>query len=557
MIRDKAISIFTKAMLICALLLIMVSTVTADETEVIKVMTSDAKVFVGEVVEEREDAMVIKSIADDQHRTVKYDHILRNYGRLSEQDIIKSTNLPVFTSWHIAKRAADRPLEIGGKIASVTPTLIYVNLGKDDGVTTGQTLNVYRIGSEIRDPDTDELLGRSRTKIGELEVVEVLPNVSKTKLISDGELAPEAGDEVAVNLKPFRIAVLPFVDDGGQYGPTGLVAAERFTTELARRDIAVVERTLMSELLKEIVLQNTSLFDPKTAGKIGKQTGASHVLTGRLTGNDNKVETHVRLIDVETGQILDATSGQVNLSDVSTRTDVSSSKAVKEKKEMIENSVGMTLIYVHPGTFLMGSPIDEPGRQQDETQHPVRLTQGFHLGQTEVTQVQWQRVMGGSNPSSQPGPSRPVHHITWKQAVDFCNKLSRKEGRRYRLPTEAEWEYACRAGTTTPFFTGKTLPTSHEVHGGSKTQPVASGRPNPWGFYDMHGNVREYCADWYAGYPDGLTVNPKGPARGEFKVSRGGSWQRSDEMCRSAYRIREDPNKAPHSAGFRVVLDVD
>jgi len=311
-----------------ALLLIMVSAATAGETEVIKVMTNNAKVFVGEVVEEQEDAIVIKTLADDQNHTIKFDHILRNYGRLSDRDIIKSTSLPVFTSWHIAKRAADRPSEIVGKIASVTPTLIYVNLGKDDGMTVGQTLNVYRIGNEIRDPDTDELLGKSRTKIGQLAVVEVLPNVSKTKLISEGELAPKAGDEVAVNLKPFRIAVLPFVNDSGQHGPPGLVAAERFTTELARREIAVVERSMLAKVLAELTLQNTSLFDPTTAGKIGKHVGAPLVLTGRIVKADRSTEAHIRLINVETGEILTATSGELELSNITIDT---ASKLFKRK----------------------------------------------------------------------------------------------------------------------------------------------------------------------------------------------------------------------------------
>ncbi|MBF0224029.1 MAG: formylglycine-generating enzyme family protein [Desulfobacterales bacterium] len=186
----------------------------------------------------------------------------------------------------------------------------------------------------------------------------------------------------------------------------------------------------------------------------------------------------------------------------------------------------MKFVYIEPGEFMMGSPSNEPGRDSDdETQHKVRITRGFYMQQTQVTQAQWKKIMG-KNPSyfQNAGDNAPVETISWVDCKEFIEKLNQMEGGNfYRLPTEAEWEFACRAGTTTPFSFGKCLSTEDANYDGNyplgncpkgiyreKPLPVASFSPNKWGLYDMHGNVWEWCLDIYASDIDkkGVVDNP-------------------------------------------------
>jgi formylglycine-generating enzyme required for sulfatase activity len=211
------------------------------------------------------------------------------------------------------------------------------------------------------------------------------------------------------------------------------------------------------------------------------------------------------------------------------------------KKPQISVASSITLEFAHipAGSFMMGSPEDEQGRRVDERQHKVTLTKDFYIQKTEVTQAQWKAVMG-NNPSTFKGcDDCPVETISWNDAQEFIKRLNKLDGRgrKYRLPTEAEWEYAARAGTTTPFAFGKCLSTDEANYNGNyplkgcpegeyrqKTIPVASLKPNAWGLYDMHGNVWEWCEDWYGDYPTKPVVDPKGPERGSARVLRGGGW---------------------------------
>ncbi len=184
-----------------------------------------------------------------------------------------------------------------------------------------------------------------------------------------------------------------------------------------------------------------------------------------------------------------------------------------------------------------------------------------------MTQEQYERVMGpGTNPSARKGePARPVENVTWQEARDFCTRLSERPeekaaGRRYRLPTEAEWEYACRAGTTTPFSCGDQLTGERaNCNGGEDGGPVPVGSypPNAWGLYDMHGNVAEWCADGHGPYPEGPLRDPTGPETGLSRVVRGGSWADPPSECRSAARGLERPAARSGRVGFRVVLRAD
>lgn len=239
-------------------------------------------------------------------------------------------------------------------------------------------------------------------------------------------------------------------------------------------------------------------------------------------------------------------------------------------EKSLKNSIEMKFRYIPPGTFWMGSPEDEPGRSSDEFLHLVTITKGFYLGVTEVTQSQFQKVMG-YNPShfqskrvQGDSSSYPVEMLKWDEAVDFCKRLAdlpeEKELKRvYRLPTEAEWEYACRAGTTTMFsFPDHTEYFDYCWCGedlNSAPLPVASRKPNPWGLYDMHGNVEEFVADYSGERTTGDAVDPKGPSTGEARISKGGGWTAHWKGCRSAGKISYPEWYRFHTNGFRVLLE--
>jgi formylglycine-generating enzyme required for sulfatase activity len=238
-------------------------------------------------------------------------------------------------------------------------------------------------------------------------------------------------------------------------------------------------------------------------------------------------------------------------------------------------TVAMDMLWVPAGTFTMGSPTTEAGRQSDrEDEHNVSLTKGFYLGKYEVTQAQYEAVIG-SNPSefnATGNGNRPVEKVTWTEAVAFCNLLTNQEqaagrlpaGWAYVLPTESQWEYACRAGTTTTYSWGATIASSNANYNwdgayntGSdfkQTRDVGQYAANPWGFFDMHGNVWEWTADWYqAAYPTGNPViDPTGSASGSDRVRRGGSWNTDGPNLRSAKRDTDTPSTRRIHVGLRV-----
>jgi formylglycine-generating enzyme required for sulfatase activity len=235
----------------------------------------------------------------------------------------------------------------------------------------------------------------------------------------------------------------------------------------------------------------------------------------------------------------------------------------------------IALVSIPAGRFVMGSPASEPGRNADERPHAVTISRGFLLGQHEVTQQEWHDVMGTS-PSyfRDCGPNCPVERVNDAEVLRFLDAInaaaaaSASSGAlHYRLPTEAEWEYACRAGTTTPFSTGANLTTAQANYNGSfpyagfstglkRGHPTPAGAfaPNPWGLSDMHGNVWEWTSDWYAPYGSDA-VDPHGPASGEKRVIRGGSWFFDANSARCALRYTHAPKDRGFSLGFRVAAD--
>jgi len=250
------------------------------------------------------------------------------------------------------------------------------------------------------------------------------------------------------------------------------------------------------------------------------------------------------------------------------------------------------MVRINGGTFTIGSPSNEEGRARDEVQRQVTIN-SFSICKYEVTQKEYQEVMG-INPSIFKGDNLPVENITWFDAVEYCNRRSQREGltpvysitgrtpasgypitnatvtvnwnnNGYRLPTEAEWEYACRAGTTTAFNVGEEIKTSQANYKGvsyynsneeteyrEKTTPVGIFSANAWGLYDMHGNVSEWCWDMYGSYGIGAQNNPRGTADGNYRVIRGGSWYFIDLFVRSAIRGNSNPSYHTDGIGFRV-----
>ena len=260
-----------------------------------------------------------------------------------------------------------------------------------------------------------------------------------------------------------------------------------------------------------------------------------------------------------------------------------------------ESSIGMKFVYIPSGTFTMGSPAAEEGREKDEVQHQVTLTKGFYMQTTEVTVGQWRvfvketgyktdaETKGGAfvlkdgewktregyywdNPGLMQTDEHPVTCVSYADIRAFVEWLNSKEDFIYRLPTEAEWEYACRAGTTTRFHWGDKADCEKADFGNSwtneckrkkpiKTVKVGSYGPNPWGLYDMHGNVWEWCADWDAPYPAGDVTDPKGPPSGEKRIVRGGSWWSYSRFCRSACRVNNSPDRRFYTLGFRLARE--
>ena len=234
--------------------------------------------------------------------------------------------------------------------------------------------------------------------------------------------------------------------------------------------------------------------------------------------------------------------------------------------DVITCSHDLKFAWITPGSFLMGSPLDEANRSEDETQHRVSLSQGFWLGVHPVTQAQWHALMG-NYPSHFKGGDRPVEQVSWEECQQFCARLGEHDGLRYRLPTEAEWEYACRAGCMQPFGWGATVSTDKANYDGNfvygsgvkgmyreQTTPVGYFEANRWGVHDMHGNVWEWCQDWHGDYSRHAVKDPQGPPQGASRIVRGGSWSCPPRYCRSAFRFWFAPGYHSRYLGCRVIV---
>jgi formylglycine-generating enzyme required for sulfatase activity len=430
--------------------------------------------------------------------------------------------------------------------------------------------------------------------------------------------APAAEKENKIEIKTVDnyIAIFDFEVTTGDKGISRPLA-DSVIHEFSQSDkYEVIDRGNMNKILGEQKFQISGCVAQECKVEAGQILGVGKIVSGSVGLVVKTYYLTLQLIDVKTGKVDLAAEDKCKceVDELLDSTKRLAKRLLGEKVEepavrapepavvakpagpepRITNSIGMTFVYIKPGTFMMGSPLYETGRDNDETQHQVTLTKGFYMGETEVTVGQWRTFArdsgyrteaetgGGAfvnisgkwekkegyywdNPGFAQSENHPVTCVSWNDAQAFIRWINSKEGADYRLPTEAEWEYAARAGTQMARFWGEDPDQAcdyanvadHTEWSGRKwnnphncrdghwfTAPVGSFRPNPWGLYDMIGNVWEWCQDWKGDYPTSSVTDPTGPYSGSNRVNRGGSW---GNFARTAVRLIE--TSTPRRAG--------
>jgi len=414
-----------------------------------------------------------------------------------------------------------------------------------------------------------------------------------------GDIAQKLASAVTRNTSGLPgLSVPPFTLLSGADQNDAMVLAQILSCDLANGNrYAVLPRTdSLDKVLEEHRRQRSGETDQTRTKLLGAGRNAQYVLSGsvqRLGTTINKIA--VDILDIVDGSMVDPYEERYS--------DLSDGFAVMPKLAFNLNNPGLTVAYpanmvrIEGGTFIMGSPSNEVSRSSDEVQHRVTVS-AFYMSKYQVMQAEYQAVMR-TNPSNFKGATLPVENVSWYDAVEYCNALSQREGlapaytidknrsdpnntgssdtkrwlvtrnpnaNGYRLPTEAEWEYACRAGTTTPFSTGNNITTNNANYDGNypynnnakgtyraRTTTVGSFRPNPFGLFDMHGNVWEWCWDWYGEYKNEAQTNPTGAVSGAYRVMRGGFWFNYAGDVRSANRGSSYPSSRRSGIGFRLV----
>ena len=399
-----------------------------------------------------------------------------------------------------------------------------------------------------------------------------------------------------------KVAILDIVDRTAEvpYGQK-LLLRGCLTTGVSRATgYEGYDRVDMSGIFGEQDFQRTGLVSDDQIHKLGEMTGASFVLIAEVAPYDvgNLVVT-AKILNVETAKITNSSESICPLSPPETMREkcvemvisllgitdaahsggrttirpIAQAPDGQNYADYTETAYGMDMemVYVAGGEFLMGGT-SEQGSDAESDESVIRhVTVGdFYIGRYEVTQSQWESVMGTSvsqqrnkvNTSyslSGTGPNYPMYYVSWEEANEFCRILSRKTGRNYRLPTEAEWEYAARGGNRSRGYKYSGSNNINEVawydhNSGDKTHIVGTKSPNELGIYDMSGNVYEWCQDWYGSYSSGSQTNPQGPSSGSYRVARGGSWYLDAEDCRSSIRDSSSPVLSVYALGLRLVL---
>ncbi len=349
------------------------------------------------------------------------------------------------------------------------------------------------------------------------------------------------------------------------------VSPSRTALKLEEGDLVVEVRKLNKEssFLISTPIAHAGIRGTQFKVKASADSAELSVLEGRVDFLDAKQHTTA----VETAKKAGAVKGgSAKLDDMSASEQTKVKQAMEQAKQASEsidlNRLANTVDGYEPKpNYFVKSALDmeltwcPPGgyvRGEGDESHQVILTKGFYLGKFEVTQEQYEKVMG-KNPSQFKGDKLPVEKVSWNDAVEFCDELNKKEriprGWEFALPTEAQWEYACRAGTTTAYSWGDNITpqlANFKDSGLNKTVEVGSYSANPWGLFDMHGNVWEWTADWHGAYPSNSVIDPRGPNDGSDRVYRGGSWTNTGATLRSAYRVNSNPSRRYYSVGFRV-----
>lgn len=296
-----------------------------DEPPIVRVSVKGNGAILGELIKEDDESIEVFDFQTNRSVSVAKSNVIRTENPVTLDDAARYAGLPAVMGRKISQLAA-RKMPIG-KIAKISPQVVYMTLGISSGIKKGQHILVFRGEGDIVDPDTGNVLASERPKIAELEVTEINENISKAKMIGDFEVKLEVGDEVEPAVTPLVVAVCPLSNDDGSANATGKSIAEELTGALVQRNVKVVERSALDMVLSELLVQNTVLFDEESAQKLGKLTGASMVLTGKIIQEKNSGKAHLRLIDVESGEIMLAVSAPVKLSARSSSPSSSSSGA--------------------------------------------------------------------------------------------------------------------------------------------------------------------------------------------------------------------------------------
>lgn len=393
---------------------------------------------------------------------------------------------------------------------------------------------------------------------------------------------------IAMAQEAKKVAILETVDKVGDV-PYGIKLQVRMSLTYAISNTPGYEgydRVDMASIMGEQNFQRTGMVSDAQIKKLGEMTGAKYVLIAEAAIYDSQnIIITAKVLDVETGGVANSappafankdpekmqaacvTLAQKLLGRRSTSSSSGSSYSSYNSgysqggnQDFTEDAWGinMKMIWVEGGEFMMGCTSEQSGCYDDEKNVRRVTVDGFYIGMLEVTQSQWEKVMG-TNPSNFRGSNLPVETVSWEEAMEFCRVLSNKTGKTYTLPTEAQWEYAARGGKKADGtkYAGSNMIDAvawYSDNSGNCTHPCGTKRANALGIYDMSGNVLEWCKDWYSSnYASYDTNNPTGPSSGSSRVDRGGSWSSGAGYCRVALRGNHSPGYRNHYLGFRVV----
>jgi formylglycine-generating enzyme required for sulfatase activity len=434
-------------------------------------------------------------------------------------------------------------VRVGGFALEKGPlvTLKEVKIGKYPVTVIAPGYEDFRADAEVKENDFAELTATLVRSTGALQIESVPPGLAYGL---QGE-APERLERSGRT--PAKLADLPT----GRYRVT--VQRDGWPQPVA--DTAVVERQKTALVSAEFAA-GTLIVTSDPAGAVIVQNGKEVARTPwRSESVPGDYAFEVRLKGYKAASVSGTLAAK---NELRLNAALEKLRGAEEGQGWTVPELNLEMAYIRPGTFTMGS---EYGDGNEKPLTRVTLTQGYWLGKTEVTQAQWEALMG-SNPSNFKGADRPVEQVSWNDAIEFCRKLAERErsagrlpeGYEYTLPTDAQWEYACRAGTTGDYAGNLDAMAWYESNSGSQTHAVSAKQPNAWGLYDMHGNVWEWCRDWKGDYPGGSVRDPTGPASGSLRVRRGGCWLSTARNCRSAGRDGNDPGNRLYFLGFRLAL---